>query len=208
MKKTAFLFSFLILISLNACKNNSESTKIINSSTTEKKIEVIDPNPSDSIPAELYGINSSNGETAQLVRLTLQEIYKEDLSKNSIDEISKKFIFFEFDLNEDEKKEIFVGLIGSYFCGTGGCTQYILDYNGIVISKFTVSDYPIVIDTNKSNGWRNLFIPSGGKNRILKFNGKSYPSNPSLEPELKEIPGDGLPRALFFMNEPYPWFNF
>jgi hypothetical protein len=208
MKKTAFLFSFLILISLNACKNNSESTKIINSSTTEKKIDVIDPDPSDSIPAELYGINSSNSETAQIVRSTLQEIYKEDLSKNSIDEISKKFIFFEFDLNEDEKKEIFVGLIGSYFCGTGGCTQYILDYKGIVISKFTVSDYPIVIDTNKSNGWRNLFIPSGGKNRILKFNGKSYPSNPSLEPELKEIPGDGLPRALFFMNEPYPWFNF
>ena len=111
-------------------------------------------------------------------------------------------------MNEDEKKEIFVGLIGSYFCGTGGCTQYILDNKGIVISKFTVSDYPIVIDSNKSNGWRNLFIPSGGKNRILKFNGKSYPSNPSLEPELKEIPGDGLPRALFFMNEPYPWFNF
>ncbi len=206
MKKSAFLF--LILISLNACKNKSESTKIINSSATEKKIDVIDPDPSDSIPSELYGINSSNVETAQLVRLTLQEIYKEDLSKNSIDEISKKFIFFEFDLNEDEKKEIFVGLIGSYFCGTGGCTQYILDNKGIVISKFTVSDYPIVIDSNKSNGWRNLFIPSGGKNRILKFNGKSYPSNPSLEPELKEIPGDELPRALFFMNEPYPWFNF
>lgn len=206
MKKSAFLF--LILISFNACKNKSESIKIINSSATEKKIEVIDPDPSDSIPAELYGINSSNVETAQLVRLTLQEIYKEDLSKNSIDEISKKFIFFEFDLNEDEKKEIFVGLIGSYFCGTGGCTQYILDNKGIVISKFTVSDYPIVIDSNKSNGWRNLFIPSGGKNRILKFNGKSYPSNPSLEPELKEIPGDELPRALFFMNEPYPWFNF
>lgn len=206
MKKSAFLF--LILISFNACKNKSESTKTINSLATEKKIEVIDPDPSDSIPAELYGINSSNVETAQLVRLTLQEIYKEDLSKNSIDEISKKFIFFEFDLNEDEKKEIFVGLIGSYFCGSGGCTQYILDNKGIVISKFTVSDYPIVIDSNKSNGWRNLFIPSGGKNRILKFNGKSYPSNPSLEPELKEIPGDELPRALFFMNEPYPWFNF
>lgn len=206
MKKSAFLF--LILISFNACKNKSESIKIINSLATEKKIEVIDPDPSDSIPAELYGINSSNVETAQLVRLTLQEIYKEDLSKNSIDEISKKFIFFEFDLNEDEKKEIFVGLIGSYFCGTGGCTQYILDNKGIVITKFTVSDYPIVIDSNKSNGWRNLFIPSGGKNRILKFNGKSYPSNPSLEPELKEIPGDELPRALFFMNEPYPWFNF
>ena len=93
MKKSAFLF--LILISLNACKNKSESTKIINSSATEKKIDVIDPDPSDSIPSELYGINSSNVETAQLVRLTLQEIYKEDLSKNSIDEISKKFIFFE-----------------------------------------------------------------------------------------------------------------
>ena len=49
---------------------------------------------------------------------------------------------------------------------------------------------------------------SGGKYRIVKFDGKTYPSNPSMQPELKLLPGDGLPRALDFVNEPYPWFKF
>jgi hypothetical protein len=65
-----------------------------------------------------------------------------------------------------------------------------------------------VIDTDKSSGWKNLFIKSGGKNRIVKFDGKKYPSNPSLQPELKVIPGDDLPRALNYIDEPYAWFKF
>jgi hypothetical protein len=143
-----------------------------------------------------------------LVRLTLQDLYKDDLAKNFIQENSRIFIFFEYDLNEDGKKEIFVGLTGGYFCGSGGCTQLILDDQGNVISTFSVSGYPVIIDINKTNGWKDLIIYSGNKNRIVKFDGKTYPSNPSVLPELKLIPGDGLPRALNFINEPYPWFSF
>ena len=168
-----------------------------------------DPDPSDTISAEAYGINSSNKETAAIVRTFLQNTHASDLSKNLIDEYSRKFIFFEYDLNGDAKKEIFVGLNGPYFCGSGGCTQYILDAEGNKIAGFTVADYPIVIDTNKTNGWIDLFMPSNGKMRIIKFDGKSYaPSNPSMANELKVLPGDGLPRALNYLNEPYPWFKF
>ena len=142
-----------------------------------------------------------------MVRLTLQSQFKEDLEKNIIDSLSRKFIFFEFDLNDDGSKEIFVGLIGPYFCGSGGCTQLLLDNQGNIITKFSVSR-DVVIDTKKTNGYRDLFIYSGGKNRIAKFNGKTYPSNPSTLPILKLVPGDDLPRALNFENEPYPWFTF
>jgi hypothetical protein len=142
------------------------------------------------------------------VRLTLRDALKKDLEANMIDSISRKFIFFEYDLNDDGKNEIFVGLRGSYFCGSGGCTQYLLDNEGNIITKFTVAGYPVVIDTNKSNGWKDLFIHSGGKDRIVKFDGKKYPSNPSVLPALKGLPGDSLPRALNFINEPYPWFTF
>jgi hypothetical protein len=101
-----------------------------------------------------------------------------------------------------------VGFTGPYFCGSGGCTQMILDREGNVITQFTVSDYPVVIDNTKSNGWKDLFILSAGQYRIVKFDGKTYPSNPSMQPELKLLPGDGLPRALDFVNEPYPWIKF
>lgn len=167
-----------------------------------------DPDPTDTIPGDQYGINSSSKQTADLVRLTLQDKLKADLDKNIVDSLSRKFIFFEYDLNDDGNKEILVGLIGPYFCGSGGCSPYLLDNQGNVITHFSVSDYPIVIDNNKTNGWKDLFIRSNGKDRIVKFDGKKYPSNPSTLPALKVIPGDGLPRALNFVNEPYPWFRF
>jgi hypothetical protein len=204
----------VILFVFGSCKKDTTETTTeadkpaVSDTVISIKPEQIDPDPTDSIPAELYGINSSNTKTADLVRLTLQGIYKDDLSKNFIEENSRKFIFFEYDLNEDGKKEIFVGLTGTYFCGSGGCTQLILDVQGNVISTFSVSGYPVIIDNNKTNGWKDLFIYSGSKNRIVKFDGKTYPSNPSVLPELKLIPGDGLPRALNFINEPYPWFKF
>jgi hypothetical protein len=216
MKKYIFTTAILSILILISCKkettespNTTDTTTVTKDTlSTKLKDSIIDPDPTDTIPAGQYGINSSNLKTANIVRTTLQNIFKEDLSKNSINDYSKRFIFFEYDLNDDGKKEILVGLTGSYFCGSGGCTQYILDNQGMVISRFTVSDYPVVIDTEKSQGWKNLFIPSGGKNRIVKFDGKKYPSNPSLQPELKVIPGDGLPRALNFINEPYTWFKF
>lgn len=216
MKKIFLFLSIVALGGIFSCKKEAKEsetktdslTVVTDSVKANEKPTAVDPDPNDTIPAGQYGINSSSMETANLVRLTLTDLFKEDLEKKWIDETSRKFIFFEYDLNDDGKKEILVGLIGSYFCGSGGCTQYILDNQGNVISKFTVAGNPVVIDTHKSNGWKDLIIYSGGKNRLVKFDGKKYPSNPSVQPELKMIPGDGLPRALNFVNEPYPWFLF
>jgi len=176
--------------------------------TTTPAVDPNDPDPTDSIATDRYTANTVSLQTAELVRTTLREQMKSDLDKGLIDSSARKFIFFEYDLNDDGKKEIFVGLNGSYFCGSGGCTQYLLDDKGKIITIFTVSDYPVVIDTKKTNGWKDLFIHSGGKDRIVKFNGQKYPSNPSTLPALKVLPGDGLPRALNYINEPYPWFRF
>jgi hypothetical protein len=137
----------------------------------------------------------------------LQDLHKEDLKNGIIDSFGRRFIFFEYDLNDDGKKEIFVGLRGSYFCGSGGCTIYLLDNQGNVITKFSVSR-DVVIDNKVTNGFKDLFIYSGGKFRIVKYKGKTYPSNPSTLPALNVVPGDDLPRALNFVNEPYPWFTF
>jgi hypothetical protein len=216
MKKHIFISVIFFSLIFISCKketikslNQPDTTIVVKDTLSDKlKDTIIDPDPTDTIPVGQYGINSSNLKTANIIRMTLQNLFKEELSKNSIDAYSKRFIFFEYDLNDDGKKEILVGLTGPYFCGSGGCTQYILDNQGEVLSKFTVADYPVVIDTEKSFGWKNLFIQSGGKNRMVKFDGKKYPSNPSLQPELKVTPGDGLPRALDFTNEPYAWFKF
>lgn len=205
-----FLLGLLAMAAVSCQSPNSQESTGADSIQRENSIpeEIYDPDPTDTIPGNLYVINSISKETAELVKRTVQTMFKDDLDKEIIDEYSRRFIFFEYDLNEDGEKEIMVGFTGPYFCGSGGCTQMILDREGKVITQFTVSDYPVVIDNTKSNGWKDLFILSGGKYRIVKFDGKSYPSNPSMQPELKDIPGDGLTRALDFVNEPYPWFKF
>ena len=211
MKKSLLILGIIAFGFISCKKETNEQTQIPETDTVTivTKEVLTDPDPTDTISAEAYGINSSNTETAAIVRTFLQNTHASDLSKNLIDEYSRKFIFFEYDLNGDAKKEIFVGLNGPYFCGSGGCTQYILDAEGNKIAGFTVADYPVVIDTNKTNGWIDLFMPSNGKMRIIKFDGKSYaPSNPSMAKELKVLPGDSLPRALNYLNEPYPWFKF
>jgi hypothetical protein len=216
MKQNLNTIVLAFLMAAFACNTSEKKEESLTTDTTDITETVAvpepeppyDPDPTDTIPGDRYGINSSSKQTADLVRLTLQDKLKADLDKNIVDSLSRKFIFFEYDLNDDGNKEIFVGLIGPYFCGSGGCTQYLLDHQGNVITIFTVSDYPVVIDNNKTNGYKDLFIYSNGKNRIVKFNGKKYPSNPSTLPALKVLPGDGLPRALNYQNEPYPWFRF
>lgn len=169
---------------------------------------LVDPDPTDQIPGDQYLLDASSEQTATLVRERLIQLYAEDLKIGVMDSLSRKFIFFEYDLNGDSNKEIFVGLTGPYFCGSGGCTQFILNSKGEVISKFTVSDYPVVISPDQTNGYTDLYIRSGGDYRVVKFDGKSYPGNPSVLPMLGTIPGDGLPRALDFIQDNYPWFRF
>jgi hypothetical protein len=216
MKKLFFAFITLAAIFMYAC-NTAENTDSVSTdspaiATADTPVVITeppyDPDPNDSIAPGSYGINSSSKSTAALVRKTLQEKYKSDLEKNLIDSFGRKFIFFEYDLNGDNKKEIFVGFRGMYFCGSGGCNILILDDAGQQVSSFSVAGYPVVIDKNSTNGWNDLFIHSGKKDRIVKFDGKKYPSNPSVLPALKVLPGDGLPRALNFTDEPYAWFDF
>jgi hypothetical protein len=216
MKRLFFAFLTLAAIFMNACNNTDKTDTAASEQSASVKQDTpvvvaeppYDPDTNDSIPPGSYGINSSSKSTAAIVRKALQEKYKSDIEKNLIDSFGRKFIFFEYDLNGDSKKEIFVGFRGMYFCGSGGCNILILDDAGQQVSSFTVAGYPVVIDKNSTNGWNDLFIHSGKKDRIVKFDGKKYPSNPSVLPALKVLPGDDLPRALNFTNEPYAWFDF
>jgi hypothetical protein len=114
----------------------------------------------------------------------LRTAFKEDLNKGLIDTLSRSYLLSETDLNDDGKMEIFVGLQGPYFCGSGGCTVLLLDNAGKLITRFTVTDYPIRTSGERTKEWKNLVLGSRGKYHLLKFNGSGYPSNPSVEPAI------------------------
>ena len=91
-----------------------------------------------------------------------------------------------YDLNQDGVQDAVVMLKGSNWCGSGGCT--VLVFKGIShdqfqpLSKMTVTDVPIYALNSKTEGWSDLSVYSRGMGQVvLKFNGQSYPSNPSME---------------------------
>jgi hypothetical protein len=171
IKNTFFLFSIFVILS---CKN--EAKQKVQPSVETK----------DSIVKSAYVTPSTDQQTAHNLKnfLTL-EYLKEDLA--FLQPKDRKFQFYRTDLNDDGNQEIFVRLMGPYFCGSGGCTFLLLDKYGEIITKFTVTRAPIFVEPTKSNGWSLLLVRDSGVFKELSYNDGSYPNNPSL---LEKAPYD------------------
>lgn len=129
----------------------------------------------------------------------IKKVLTEDLLKKDLPTLSendRKFSYTAIDLKDDGKQYLFVGLKGSYFCGNAGCTAYLLDAEGKKVNSFSIVDGPIRISKDKTNGWHDLIIPSRGINYLVRSNGHTYPSNPSMQPKFTPPVDNTLPTAL------------
>lgn len=104
-----------------------------------------------------------------------------------------RYYYNRIDLNGDEKPETFVYLLGPYVSGSGGSTAFIFE-NGEdgykIVSRFTLVQNPIIVSDNTTNGWKDLimYVSGGGIEPFyaqIKFDGSKYPSNPSVQPQIK-----------------------
>lgn len=95
------------------------------------------------------------------------------------------------DLNSDSQEEIVVYLVGPQWCGSGGCTVLILLPEGStfrVLTRITIVRRPVRVLAATCNGWQSLGVwvqgggVSAGYEAILKFDGRTYPSNPTVSP--------------------------
>lgn len=96
------------------------------------------------------------------------------------------------DLNDDSKLDAIVFVSGDSICGTGGCEVLIFKGDGknyTLLTEMSVSRPPVFVGTTQTKGWKDLLMQvSGGGIKsyyaVLKFDGKSYPENPTVEPAL------------------------
>lgn len=80
MKINLLAITFLILSGIISCSNDGKKAGVIETTTetdtTSETIHVpeppFDPDPTDTIPGDRYGINCSSKQTADLVRLSLK----------------------------------------------------------------------------------------------------------------------------------------
>jgi hypothetical protein len=104
------------------------------------------------------------------------------------------------DLNNDGANEAIVLMEGRDWCGSGGCTLLVLNRSRgdwKLISKMTITNTPIRVIQRSKNGWSSLgvMVRGGGimpgYEAVLDFDGKKYPSNPSIVPRSTGKPQDG-----------------
>lgn len=77
-----------------------------------------------------------------------------------------RYVYARVDLNADGREEVLALIMGSIFCGTGGCNLYVLretDSGYALISLFPRSRLPVIASPHKAHGWRDLIrLESGG----------------------------------------------
>lgn len=170
----------LILIGIVAfysCQNKENSKNIVKTIVQDTLSKTIGGT------ADLSDAPPRDDKAVELIRKQLNVLLKSDLPALTKDD--RYFYYEEFDLNNDKKNEYFVGFSSTYFCGSGGCSGYILNNDGNVINKFTVTDFPIYVTTSSTEKFYDLIFESGGKFHLLKMKSGKYPSNPSIQEVVK-----------------------
>lgn len=106
-------------------------------------------------------------------------------------DLRNRFIASFADLNDDGKTEAIIHLTSNNWCGSGGCTTLVLVREGDswrVLTEISITRPPIRVLTKKSNGWRSIAVRvqgggiHPGYEAELRFDGKTYPTNPSVAP--------------------------
>lgn len=117
--------------------------------------------------ADVSDAPAKDNKAVELIRKQLNTILNKDLL--ALTKNDRFFYYEEFDLNNDKKNEYFVGFSNSYFCGSGGCSGYILNNDGSLINSFTITDFPIFVTTSTSGKFYDLIFETGGKFHLLKM---------------------------------------
>lgn len=98
------------------------------------------------------------------------------------------------DLDGDGRDEALVSLRSGYFCGSGGCALHIYTPRGNSwreVAELTIVNLPVRLLAARNHGWHDLAVRvrGGGVDRPrearIRFNGRTYASNPSLAPRLR-----------------------
>jgi hypothetical protein len=201
--KTHSSLSLLVLLALaSACGPPNDPA--INGHDSGGEITV--PVATDDAAAGQSSANSADPTVAASIANFLRDHYLADQLEFMGDE-QRRFKYDAEDLDGDGNPEYLVGFENSYFCGSGGCSYYLMTSSGEPIASFSVSRAPFIVLTTTHNGWPDLAVYSDGGLRLLEFDGSSYPSNPSVAPRFEQVPGENL-RRLLRTDMPTPSFRF
>ncbi len=126
------------------------------------------------------------------LQMALWQAIGSDIQTQGLKLEDQEFFADYIDLNGDGVMDALVVFNSSYWCGTGGCTMLVFegrDKSFRLVSDSTLIRTPLTVSATKTNGWRDLIVDVRGggatpKKVALKFDGKGYALNPSIQPSI------------------------
>jgi len=108
-----------------------------------------------------------------------------------------RYVYGRVDLDDDGNDEVFVYLLGSIFCGTGGCNLLLLEsaeegYSPV--NEFPISRLPVIVSEHRTQGWSDLFRPESGGGAPPSFVMHSFDGTRYVERE--RLPAEPTPAGL------------
>jgi hypothetical protein len=100
------------------------------------------------------------------------------------------YFYAPVDLDGQEPPELIVHVAGPMVCGTGGCNTMVFERgeHGLrLVTTISVTRPPIVVAETSTHGWRDLVVQVSGGGIVpghavrLRYDGSTYPANPTLE---------------------------
>ncbi len=198
MKSATIVFLILALFTFGCNTGDSAG----NESTTESTPD--EPEVTGELEEDVSTANDESGyapmavddEAAEWITGLLVDNYlKEDMEY--LEARDRKFQFFKVDLNEDGEEEYFIRFMSPWFCGTGGCSFYLLSHEGEMITSFTVMSEPVWVEPTKKNGWKILLVRDRGVLRELVYENGTYPPNPTVVDEAPYDAASGEALVMF-----------
>jgi heat shock protein HslJ len=111
-----------------------------------------------------------------------------------------RYVYGRVDLNHDGRDEVLVYLLGSIFCGTGGCSLLLFTEGQegySLVDEFPISRLPVIVSAERTEGWNDLIrLESGGGAEAAyvrhAFDGAQYV-------ERERLPGDKAPEGKRYL---------
>ncbi|ENG5659807.1 hypothetical protein [Flavobacterium psychrophilum] len=188
--RQVFFAAMLLSVVFTSCKKTETKDSVaVEPGVVEQKVDSL-------VVKDKAELTKETEETKKIRNWIMTSVLtKDDLT--STDKTSGGFQYDSYDLNGDGQLEYLVKASASYLCGSGGCSLFILNFKFKEIQEFSISSTPIMALATKTKGWNDLLIYSNNattkdNNHIMKYNGKKYPSNPSVEKGLtdEQLPKD------------------
>lgn len=111
-----------------------------------------------------------------------------------------RYVYGRVDLNDDGSDETFAYLLGSSFCGTGGCTLLLFTRaaDGYEeVAHFPISRLPVIVSSGATGGWKDLIRRESGGGVEPSYVRHAWDGQGYVERE--RLPGDAAPEGVRYL---------